>query len=154
MRVEVLMTPGCGHGEQTAALVATVLRERAPGAAMERIVIATQEDAARLAFPGSPTVRVNGIDIERCAEERRPGLTAVRSSGRAPAITHRGCGSSGSRPVETVASEQLDDSRFIIAAWRRWHLTEGAPIEAGRESTFRTGWPRCKLYDDGRSATR
>ena len=64
MRVEVLMTPGCGHGEQTAALVATVLRERAPGAAMERIVIATQEDAARLAFPGSPTVRVNGIDIE------------------------------------------------------------------------------------------
>jgi hypothetical protein len=64
MLVEVLMTRGCGHGEQTAELVATVLRERAPSAAMERIVIATQEDAARLAFPGSPTVRVNGIDIE------------------------------------------------------------------------------------------
>jgi len=58
------MSPGCGHGERTAELVVTVLRERVPGAVMERIVVATQEDAARLAFPGSPTVRVNGIDIE------------------------------------------------------------------------------------------
>jgi hypothetical protein len=64
MRVEVLMTSGCGHGEQTAELVANVVREHAPGVGVKLTVVATREDAARLAFPGSPTVRVNSTDIE------------------------------------------------------------------------------------------
>jgi hypothetical protein len=64
MRVEVLMSPGCGHGERTAELVASVVSECAPGVEVKQIVVATAEEATRLEFPGSPTVRVNGIDIE------------------------------------------------------------------------------------------
>jgi hypothetical protein len=42
-----------------------VLRELAPGTAVEAVTVETPEDAARLAFPGSPTVRVDGRDIEQ-----------------------------------------------------------------------------------------
>jgi hypothetical protein len=64
MKVQVLTSPGCDHGERTAELVELVVRECAPAAEVERITVATGQDAARLAFPGSPTVRVDGIDLE------------------------------------------------------------------------------------------
>jgi hypothetical protein len=64
VEIEILMSPGCSHGQRTSELVAEVVREHAPGADVEAIVVATPADAARLAFPGSPTVRVNGIDVE------------------------------------------------------------------------------------------
>lgn len=63
VKVQILMSPGCGHGKRTAELVAEVVREHSE-ADIETILVATLEDAARLAFPGSPTVRVNGVDIE------------------------------------------------------------------------------------------
>ena len=64
MDVAVLMSPGCGHGERTLAMVTDVVRELAPGTQVEAVMVATEAEAARLAFPGSPTVRVDGIDIE------------------------------------------------------------------------------------------
>jgi len=64
VRFEILMSAGCGHGKRTAELVADVVREHAPGAEVESILVAGPDAAARLAFPGSPTVRVNGVDIE------------------------------------------------------------------------------------------
>lgn len=64
MRVEILMSPGCGHGQRTMQLVGDILREAGLGAVVETTVVATEADAARLAFPGSPTVRVDGIDID------------------------------------------------------------------------------------------
>jgi hypothetical protein len=64
VRVELLTTPGCANGQRTAALVAEVLRELAPGSVLERVLVETPEEAARLAFPGSPTVRVDGRDID------------------------------------------------------------------------------------------
>ena len=67
MKIEILMSSGCGHGQRTTELVADVVRQSAPGAEVETILVATAEDATRLAFPGSPTVRVNGVDIEQQA---------------------------------------------------------------------------------------
>jgi hypothetical protein len=64
MRIEVLVSPGCGSAAATLALVAEVVRQRAPGAGIETVVVATPEEAVRLAFPGSPTVRVDGRDVE------------------------------------------------------------------------------------------
>lgn len=62
--VQVLILPACEDGVQTADAVAEMVREYAPRATFERIEVETPEDAERLAFPGSPTVRVNGVDIE------------------------------------------------------------------------------------------
>jgi hypothetical protein len=62
--VQVQMSPGCGHGRQTLALVRAVLDELVPDASIELVEVVTLEDAARIGFGGSPTVLVNGEDIE------------------------------------------------------------------------------------------
>ena len=64
MKIQVLMSPGCGHGARALEVVADVVGLSAPGAEVETITVATLEDAARGSFPGSPTVRVDGIDID------------------------------------------------------------------------------------------
>lgn len=64
MKIQVLMSPGCGHGALALELVADVVGRSAPAAEVETIRVATLEDAARWSFPGSPTVRVDGIDID------------------------------------------------------------------------------------------
>ncbi len=64
MKIQVLMSPGCGHGARAVELVVDVVGLIAPGAEVERITVGTIEDAARWSFPGSPTIRVDGIDID------------------------------------------------------------------------------------------
>lgn len=64
MKIEILMSPGCGHGARARELVAEVVRELAPGATVETITVATIEDATRSSFRGSPTLRVDGDDID------------------------------------------------------------------------------------------
>lgn len=64
MRIEILMSPGCGNGAKTQALVAEVVRESAPGTEIGTVLVETLEDAERLGFLGSPSVRVNGQDID------------------------------------------------------------------------------------------
>ena len=70
MRIQILMSPGCGHGARTIELVAEVVRKSSIDAQVETILVESREDAERLAFPGSPTVRVVGIDIEPQAPTR------------------------------------------------------------------------------------
>jgi len=66
MKIEILMSPGCGNGAKTQALVADVVRETAPGVEVEveTTLVVTLEDAERLGFLGSPSVRLNGQDID------------------------------------------------------------------------------------------
>jgi hypothetical protein len=64
LTVQVQMSPGCGHGRQTVELVRQVLHELAPEARVERIEILTMEDAERVGFRGSPTVLIEGVDID------------------------------------------------------------------------------------------
>ncbi len=64
MKIQVFVTPGCENGPRAAALVADVVRDSAPGAEVEIVVVATAEDTSRLSVPGFPTVRVNGFDID------------------------------------------------------------------------------------------
>lgn len=64
MTVQVLMSPACGHGLQTVRLVSEVIATFAPEARLETLVIGTEADAQRHQFPGSPTIRVNGRDID------------------------------------------------------------------------------------------
>jgi hypothetical protein len=64
LTVQVQMSPGCGHGRQTVELVRQVLDDLAPEARMERIEVLTMEDAERVGFRGSPTVLIDGVDID------------------------------------------------------------------------------------------
>lgn len=63
LTVEVLSLPGCPHVEQTLQLAGQVVLAVVPGAKVQDVRLSGQEALER-GFPGSPTVLVNGRDIE------------------------------------------------------------------------------------------
>lgn len=63
VKVELLVTPDCPHAESAEVWVRGTLQRLAPGASYTRTVVRDSEEAERRAFPGSPTVRVNGVDL-------------------------------------------------------------------------------------------
>jgi arsenate reductase len=64
LRIDVLVTEGCPHAEPALHRVEEVLGRLVPEATPEVLTIGELEEATALAFPGSPTVRVNGLDLE------------------------------------------------------------------------------------------
>lgn len=62
--LELLVTPGCPHQEPAATLLRTALDDVGlTTAQFATTVITTAEEATRLGFIGSPTIRVNGRDL-------------------------------------------------------------------------------------------
>jgi arsenate reductase len=64
MEVELLFAPGCSALAETEEMVKRLLEELAPQAGLTVKEVGSQRKAEALKFPGSPTVRVNGKDIE------------------------------------------------------------------------------------------
>jgi len=64
VRIEVLVFDGCPHAEAAMQLAHTVAQRLGPGITVERADVDTSERAAELGFLGSPSIRVNGADIE------------------------------------------------------------------------------------------
>lgn|SRR5574341_611358 len=64
MRIEFLYWEDCPSHEQALARLRAVLREEAVEVPVEVIHIDTEEQAATRQFPGSPTIRINGVDIQ------------------------------------------------------------------------------------------
>lgn len=61
--VEVLSLPGCPHVDETLRMASEVVFTVVPGTEVQNIRL-TVEEARERGFPGSPTVLVNGRDIE------------------------------------------------------------------------------------------
>jgi arsenate reductase len=64
VRVEVLVFDGCPHAEAATLSAHTVAQRLGPGITVERVDVNTPEKAAELGFIGSPSIHVNGVDIE------------------------------------------------------------------------------------------
>ena len=64
VRVEVLVFDGCPHAEAAIQVAHAVAERLGPGITVERVDIDTPEKAAELGFLGSPSIQVNGVDIE------------------------------------------------------------------------------------------
>lgn len=64
MRIEILWFDGCPNHERAIAVVQSVLDARGLPAPIASVRI--EDDAAARArkFPGSPTVRIDGIDVD------------------------------------------------------------------------------------------
>ena len=62
MRVEVLYFDGCPTYLETERTLREVLAEEGIEAEVELVALNTDEEARRLRFPGSPTIRVDGRD--------------------------------------------------------------------------------------------
>ncbi len=67
MKIELLYFSGCPTYQETEALIEAAVRSLAVPAEISLQEVATQEDAVRLEFLGSPTIRVDGVDIDPVA---------------------------------------------------------------------------------------
>lgn len=71
MQVQFLYSASCKHNDQGRSALRKALADLRLAAYVEDIAVVSEEDAARLGFPGSPTIRINGRDI---APEGPPSL--------------------------------------------------------------------------------
>ena len=64
MRIELLYMPGCPNHEPALDRLRRVLGRQAVTDPIHEIAVTDENIAANLRFPGSPTIRVNGRDVE------------------------------------------------------------------------------------------
>ena len=64
MLIQVLCVPECRNCEPAIERVRQVLGSEGVDARVEKILVAEEAAARCLHFPGSPTVRVDGVDVE------------------------------------------------------------------------------------------
>jgi hypothetical protein len=64
MRIEVLYVPGCPNYEPAVQRLRAVLESQSLQAEIRSVPIGSEDQAKALLFPGSPTVRINGDDVE------------------------------------------------------------------------------------------
>ena len=76
--VEVLTFEGCPHAEPALDLVKRVLADSGVGATVRRVDVPDSEAAVAQRFLGSPTIRVNGRDIEPGVVERDQYVLSCR----------------------------------------------------------------------------
>ena len=69
MNIELLYFEGCPQWIETHKLVREVLEERGLPEDVTLVEVGSNEEAQRLRFLGSPSVHVNGVDVE-------PGIPA------------------------------------------------------------------------------
>jgi glutaredoxin len=75
MKIELLHWDGCPSLPEARRLLDDVLRERGLDPEVELRHVETQEEAEALGFPGSPTIRIDGRDIDPEGASARPALT-------------------------------------------------------------------------------
>lgn len=76
--VEVLYFEGCPNHEGALALVERVARDEGIDTVISMVEVADVEAAKQVRFLGSPTVRIEGNDVEPGAEERSEFVHACR----------------------------------------------------------------------------
>jgi hypothetical protein len=75
VRIELLFWEGCPSHPEAEDLLRQVLAERGVDAEIERREVLTHEEAEALRFPGSPTIRVDGRDVDESGASAPPSLT-------------------------------------------------------------------------------
>ena len=73
--IELLYWEGCPSHPEAKALLEQVLAELGRDDQIVMTEVRSDEEAERLLFPGSPTIRVDGRDIDAMGASGRPSLT-------------------------------------------------------------------------------
>ena len=75
MRVELLFWRGCPSHPEARALLRQVLDSGRIEAEVVEHEVFSEDEARELEFPGSPTIRVDGQDVDPEGASARPALT-------------------------------------------------------------------------------
>jgi hypothetical protein len=73
--VEFLYWQGCPSHEEALELLRSVLDERGITLEVDIRHVQSVDEATELRFPGSPTIRVDGRDVDPAGADARPSLT-------------------------------------------------------------------------------
>jgi hypothetical protein len=73
--IDFLFWAGCPSHPEARELLESVLAERGVDAEVVERELFTHEEADELSFPGSPTILVDGRDVDPLGAEARPALT-------------------------------------------------------------------------------
>jgi hypothetical protein len=73
--VEFLYWEGCPSHPEARELLEEVLEARGVDATVDIREVRTQEEARALGFPGSPTIRVDGRDVDPAGADDPPSLS-------------------------------------------------------------------------------
>jgi hypothetical protein len=74
MRVELLYWEGCPSYPEALTLVEQVLAARGLDVPVEMCEVTTEDEAEVLRFPGSPTIRIDGRDVDPAGAGSPPAL--------------------------------------------------------------------------------
>jgi hypothetical protein len=74
MRIELLFWEGCPSYPEARAMLEDVLKGRGIDARIQMHEVRTDEEARELHFPGSPTIRIDGRDVDPAGADSRPAL--------------------------------------------------------------------------------
>lgn len=74
MVIRVLTFEGCPHGEAAADLVEKTVRDLHLKADIKAIQVKSESEARRYQFLGSPSIQVDGQDIERKRRNEAPSF--------------------------------------------------------------------------------
>jgi hypothetical protein len=75
LRIEFLFWEECPSYPEALALLQEVLAERAIADPIELREVKTHDEAVALSFHGSPTIRIDGRDVDPTSEMWPPGLS-------------------------------------------------------------------------------
>jgi hypothetical protein len=75
VRIELLFWDGCPSHPEAEAVLRDVLAARGLDAEVELREVTTQAEAEAERFPGSPTIRIDGRDVDPVGAAARPALT-------------------------------------------------------------------------------
>jgi hypothetical protein len=114
--IEILYFDGCPNHEPALGLVERVDRELGTGAEIRLVNVPDQETAERLRFLGSPTIRVDGVDVDPHVEQRIGYALSCRifTTERGPA----------GQPDERWVRNALGDAAGRRTAARSWRSTD------------------------------
>jgi hypothetical protein len=113
MKIELLYGPGCPNHAPAAQMVREVLAEFGLCLDIIEIEVADHADAVTTGFPGSPTIRIDGRDVEPgFAESGQFGLSCriYLVNGRRQGVPDREW---IRRAIQTAASRKNDASEGI-----------------------------------------
>lgn len=82
MRIDILYFDGCPNHHPTAELVRDVVQTLGLDAKIRDVEVRDADDGARLRFFGSPTVQVNGQDVDPAVRSRVDYSFSCRMYGR------------------------------------------------------------------------
>jgi hypothetical protein len=90
--IEFLFWEGCPSTPEAKELLEGVLADRGIDTAVAMREVRSQAEAEELAFPGSPTIRIDGCDVDPKGAAARPALNCriyYRPDGRVSPVPSR-----------------------------------------------------------------